>query len=214
MAVVVIGSEKGGTGKTTLAVNLAAARAAQGRSVLLVDADRQGSASQWASLRAQTERQPAITCVAVYGDRLADQVRALAERWDDVLIDTRGADAPELRSAMLVAHKLITPVQASQFDLFTMGGMDRLVQQARGFNPDLAALVVLNRAPTHATATDAADAREMLADLPSYRIADAIVRERKAFRRCAALGCSVAEMDQADEKAGAEMSMLAAEVWA
>lgn len=214
MTVIVIGGEKGGTGKTTLAVNLAAARAAQGRSVLLVDADKQANASQWVAIRAQRELQPLINCVAVYGDRLADQVRALAERWDDVLIDTRGADAPELRSAMLVAHRLVTPVQASQFDLFTMGGMNLLVQQARGFNPGLEALAVINRAPTHATATDAADAREALAELPSYRIAATLVRERKAFRRCASLGCSVAELDPLDDKAATEMAALAAEVWA
>lgn len=213
MAVIVIGGEKGGTGKTTLAVNLAVERA-RTRSVLLVDADKQGSASQWAAIRSQQGRHSSgITCVAVYGDRLSDQVRELAARWDDVLIDTRGADAPELRSAMLVADLLVTPVQASQFDLFAMGTTNALVAQARGFNRGLQALAVINRAPTHATASDADDAREALGELPNYRIADSIIRERKAFRRCASLGCSVAELDPLDSKAALEMAALAAEVW-
>ncbi len=212
--ILMIGGEKGGTGKTTIAVNLAGARAGEGRALLLVDSDKQANASQWCSIRSGEGLEPAITCVALYGDNLADQVRKLAPRFDDVLIDTRGADAAELRSAMLVAHRLITPIQASQFDLYTMGTMDRLVQQAKGFNPKLQALALLNRATTHATASDTDDAREALAELQHYRLMDATVRERKAFKRCASQGRTVAEIDQPDEKAVHEMKMLSREAWA
>ena len=67
--IVLIGGEKGGTGKTTLATNLAQMRAARGRDVLLVDTDKQESASAWASLRAEEGIEPTITAVHANSDR-------------------------------------------------------------------------------------------------------------------------------------------------
>ena len=58
MSIILIGGEKGGTGKTTLAVNIAAARARDGHDVLLVDTDPQGSASYWAAAREEAGIEP------------------------------------------------------------------------------------------------------------------------------------------------------------
>lgn len=215
--ILVIGGEKGGTGKTTLAVNLAATRAKEGRAVLLVDADKQASATRWCAIRTQDELEPGLTCVAIYDEpagNLAAQVRKLAPKYDDVVIDTRGADARELRSALWVAHRLVTPIQASQFDLYTMGTMELMVRDAMGFNPELQALAVLNRATTHATSSETDEAREALDALQHFRLTDAVVRERKAWRRCASQGRTVAELEQGDEKAAHELKMLAREAWA
>ena len=210
--IILLGSEKGGSGKTTMAVNLAAIRAGQGREVLIIDADKQGSASQWAAVRLQDSIEPAITCVGIYGETLAEQVRALADKYDDIVIDTRGSDAAELRSAMLVADRLITPARTSQFDVYTLSSMDRLVQQARGFNPDLDAAILINSAPTNAMSSEARDMAEMVEDLQNYRLLRMIIKDRKAFRRCARDGNSVVE-DGMDEKAIYEMNRLAREVW-
>ena len=65
--IVLVGGEKGGTGKTTLATNLAALRAASGADVLLVDTDRQGSASFWAATRDENDALAAVPCVQVFG---------------------------------------------------------------------------------------------------------------------------------------------------
>ena len=213
MAIVLFGGEKGGSGKSTLGVTIAAMRAGEGREVLLVDTDIQGSATKWNAIRDADNVAPSIACVSIYGDTLAKQIRALSSKYDDIVIDTRGSDAPELRSGMLVADILVTPAQTSQFDLFTFGTMDRLVEQAKGFNADLRALVVVNRAPTNARSSEVADMREALSSLTHYTILECVVSDRKAFRLTARDGMAVTEYATPDAKAVAEISALAKEIW-
>lgn len=211
--IILFGGEKGGSGKSTLAVSFAAMRAGEGRDVLLIDADKQQSATKWNAIREGEGIAPMITCVSLFGDTLASQVRAMTPKYDDIVIDTRGSDAAELRSAMLVANTIVTPAQTSQFDLFTFGTMDRLVEQARGFNPDLRALAVINRAPTNANSSDVADMREALASLQQYTLLGVVISERKAFKLTARDGMAVTEFPRVDPKAVSEIRALAAEVW-
>ncbi len=212
MAVILFGGQKGGSGKTTAAVSFAAMLAGEGGDVLLVDADGQQSATKWNAIREKGGVSPMITCVSLFGDSLASQVRAMAPKYDAVVIDTRGSDGAELRSAMLVAEVIVTPTQTSEFDLFTFGTMDQLVEQARGFNPELRALCFVNCAPTNDRGNDAEGIREALAELRHYRLLDSMLSYRKAFKRTARYGMSVTEFDEQDEKASAEMRALFAEV--
>ncbi len=78
MSIVLFGGEKGGTGKTTLATNMAAMLALQGKDVLLLDTDRQGTASFGATVREDTKIEPRIACVQKIGKGLASQVRDMA----------------------------------------------------------------------------------------------------------------------------------------
>lgn len=211
--IVLFGGEKGGTGKSTMAVIQAAMRALKGRDVALVDADGQKSALKWAAIRTEDKIEPAITCFALYGNTLAEQIRGLAGKFDDIVIDTRGADAPELRSAMLVADVLVTPGQPSQFDLFTLATMDRLVRDARSFNPKLQARILVNQAPTNAASTEAEDMRQMCAELDEYTLLQTTVKSRKAYRQVAKEGRACHEADRPDEKAIAEMEQLSLEIW-
>ncbi|MBK8536321.1 MAG: AAA family ATPase [Candidatus Competibacteraceae bacterium] len=87
MSIILIGGEKGGTGKTTLAVNLAALRALQGRDVLLIDTDIQASASYWAQTRDEAGIQPRVACIQKFGKGLQTEVRDLAKRYQDIVID-------------------------------------------------------------------------------------------------------------------------------
>lgn len=209
MSVTLFGGEKGGSGKSTLAVSYAAMLAGRGRDVLIVDADAQASATLWINIRGAEQVSPAITCVSLYGDRLDAQVRALIPKYDDIVIDTRGADSPEVRSAMLVASVIVTPAQTSQFDIFTFAKMDRLVEQARGFNHELRAIAVMNRVPTNAQSSEAADMRASLSDLKHYTLLKSYLSERKAFRMVASEGRAVTEFSAPDAKAIGEMLTLA-----
>lgn len=212
-----IGGEKGGTGKTTLATNLAAKRAASGRDVLLVDTDRQGSASFWGAVRdeaiAEGSPLPAVPCVQVFGKGAARQITDLAGRYDDVIVDAGGRDSVELRSAMVAADRLFVPVQASQFDVWTLEQMDGLVAQAQAINPSLRAAVVFNRASTHPRVKEAEEARGFVADFESLDYAEVIVRDRIAYRRAASEGRGVGEMPEPDAKAVAEMAQWYAAVY-
>ncbi|RKP44704.1 ParA family protein [Pararobbsia silviterrae] len=213
MAVVLFGGEKGGSGKTTLAVGYAAMLAGEGRDVLLVDADRQGSASLWHKIRRTEKITPEITCVSIYGATIAEELTTLKAKYDDIVVDTPGHDAEEMRASMVAADVVVTPAQTSQFDIFTFAKMDNHVKNARIWNKTLRALVVINRAPTNARSTDVAEMREALQDLTQYRLLDGFISERKIFRLTARDGRAVTEYNgSTDPKAVAEMRALALEI--
>lgn len=213
MSILLIGGEKGGTGKTTLAVNLAALRALQGRDVLLVDTDVQASASYWAQSRDEAQTQPRVACIQKFGKGLPTEVRDLARRYQDLIIDAGGRDSVELRSALVVAERIFIPIQPSQFDIWTLGRMDDLVKTAQGFNADLRASVIISRASTNPSVNEAAEARTLLADFEHLRLADAVIRDRIAYRKAARDGLSVDELKPSDPKAIEEMRALFQEVF-
>jgi chromosome partitioning protein len=212
--IILFGGEKGGTGKTTMAVNMAVLRAMQGRDVLLVNADKQQSAAQWAATRASENHTPHITCVSIYGSTVSDEVRKLAAKFDDVVIDAGGVDSLELRAGMLIADAIVTPAKPSQFDVFTLSKMDKLVGEARAVNVNLQAAILTNIAPTHPNMTDSEEMAEFVEELQNYALLKTIVKDRKAYRLCARDGMAAVEYVRGDEKAAAEMRALAAEVWA
>lgn len=207
-------SIKGGVGKSTMAINMAVIRAAQGRDVILIDADKQASAQQWSMLRARDTSLSVMPCVGMQGDTLANQVRAMAGKYQDIVIDAGGWDSVELRAALLVADTVVTPSMPSQFDIFSLSTMDKLVGDARAFNEKLRACVLVNNAPTNPAQTDEADMREYLAEMRNYSTLATTVKARKAYRVCARDGRAVTELTRGDDKAAAEMMALATEIWA
>lgn len=213
MSIILIGGEKGGTGKTTLAVNLAALRALQGRDVLLIDTDVQASTSYWAQSRDEAQTRPRIACIQKFGKGLPTEVRDLARRYQDLIIDAGGRDSVELRSSLVVAERVFIPIQPSQFDIWTLGRMDDLVRTAQGFNAELRASVVISRASTNPSVNEAAEARTLLADFEHLRLANAIIRDRIAYRKAARDGLSVDELKPGDPKAIEEMRALFREVF-
>ena len=95
--IIVVGNHKGGTSKSTLAVNLAVEYQHKGRKVIILETDPTVStASQWAADRKNTTREP-ITTVRKTG-RLGSTIDDLAATYDIVIIDTAGKDSTELRS--------------------------------------------------------------------------------------------------------------------
>lgn len=195
--IVLIGSEKGGTGKTTIATSLAVMRASAGRDVLLLDTDPQATASYWSRLRAKTQPASAkITCVQAFKD-VREPVRKLAEKYDDVVIDTGGRDSPELRSAMFCTQRLYIPLQPSQFDLWTIKKMEALVDEVSlSVDEGLKAFIVLNLAPTNPFVKDAEEAKELIvsANLERLRLSDAIIKKRSGFQKAVREGLCVTEI--------------------
>jgi chromosome partitioning protein len=206
--ILLIGGEKGGTGKTTVATNLAALRAAAGADVLLVDTDRQGTAAAWCQLRAERPDLPPVPCVQLFGKTVQTGIRDLASRYHEILIDAGGRDAVELRSALVVADCVYIPIQPSQYDLWTLEHMQELVVAAQGFNPALEAFVLLTRVSTHPLVADTADAQQALDGLAPLQLARPMLAERQAWRRSARTGQAVTELARPDPKASTELRLL------
>jgi chromosome partitioning protein len=208
--IVLLGGEKGGTGKSTLATNLAVWLARQGRDVILVDTDRQRTASHWADRRNAINGLAAVHCAEKHGN-VFYAVRDLAQRYDEVIVDAGGRDSEELRTALVAAHLVYVPLKASQPDLETSLHMNELIQLARGMNPDLKARALIAMAPTNPVIHEAAEARELLSELPELVPSGVIIRERKVYRDAIAEGRGVVEMDNA--KATAEIEALTQEIY-
>ena len=211
--IILFGGEKGGTGKTSLAVNLAAMRARAGYDVLLVDADRQESAAAWSAVRDQAGVEPRVPVVQKFGSSLAQEVKGLAEKYQDVIIDTGGRDSTELRAALVVADRFFVPIRPSQFDLWALEKVTGLVEECRPINPNLEAIVLVNLASTHPRVEESAETREYLDELDGVSLARTVLRERIAFRKAAREGLAVVELRPADPKAAAELESLYAEVF-
>ena len=206
--ILTVGNTKGGVGKTTLAVQIALSWAMAGRDVLLVDADRQGSAGLVVAVRSEAGRSPGLTCVAYHeGAALRAQVQRQAPKYDDVVIDAGGRDSGALRAALVLSDALLVPFMPRALDVWALTDIAALVEEARGVRDGLHAMAVLNGADPAASA-DNADAAAALAGIPSLALLDAHVRRRKAFGNAMALGLAVDELTPRDTKAANELAAL------
>jgi chromosome partitioning protein len=211
--IILIGGEKGGTGKTTIATNLAAMRAIKGHDVLLIDTDKQGSASAWSDIRDMHNVKTRVPNVQKFGSNLASDIRDFKKRYEDIIIDAGGRDSVELRSAMTIADLMYVPVQASQFDIWTLSIINDLVSQAKGFNPDLNPYVLINRATTNPIVNEVGEARSVLTDFEYLTLSALILKERICYRKAAKGGLAIIELDKQDPKAVSEITMLYNEVF-
>lgn len=211
--IILIGGEKGGTGKTTIATNLAAIRAIKGHDVLLVDTDKQGSASAWSDIRDLKNLGVRVPNIQKFGANLAADILDLNTRYEDIIIDAGGRDSIELRAAMTVTNKMYVPVQASQFDIWTLSIINDLIFQAKAFNPTLQPKVLINRAATNPVVNEVEEAKEVVGDFENLMVADNILKERISYRKAAKSGLSVVELIKADLKAVNEITNLYMEVF-
>jgi len=208
--ILLTGGEKGGTGKSTIAVNLAVWLAHRGVDVLLIDTDRQRTASHFVDRRNALNGVPVVHCAEKHG-QVFDTVRDLAKRYEHVIVDAGGRDSEELRTALVAAQVVYCPLKASQPDLETSVHMNELVKLARGMNPSLQARLVISMGPTNPVIHEADEAQELLADLTEFELSEVVIRDRKVYRDAMAEGRGVIEM--ANDKAAAEIEALAKEIY-
>ena len=216
----VLGGEKGGTGKTALAVNLSVCLAIRGRDVLLVDADPQRSSAKWAAKRAAATSDAAVKVPRVNWAELTGEIFEalldLRQRYQDVVVDVGGTDQPELRYALAAADRLYSPMVPSHCDLETARELHDLVKIVQGMgNHALRAYVVLNKCPTHAHDDEVTEAREELIDFPLLGLAKTTIAYRKPWRTAYKLRVGVVEMPLAPDRRLREAAKKSADdAWA
>lgn len=208
--ILLTGGEKGGTGKSTVAVNLAAWLASHDVDIVIIDTDPQRTAAQWVERRNMLDHLPKVHSVEKYG-QVYETARDMASRYGQVIIDAGGRDSEELRSAMVAADTICCPIRASQPDLETTVHMNTLVKLAKGMNAGLHANLLISMAPTNPIVTEASQARELLAQLPEFGLLESSISERKAYRDTMTTGHGVIEHQ--NEKAKAEIEQLAKEIY-
>ena len=126
MPTIAVCNQKGGCGKTTIAINLAQAFVIDGQGVLLVDLDPQGSASDWSSIGPAPG--PDFEVQEMERGYLLRQARALRRQFDVVLIDCPPQFSEPSAAAIRVADLVLVPVQPSPFDVWATDAIVELIQ--------------------------------------------------------------------------------------
>jgi chromosome partitioning protein len=187
--IVTIANQKGGTGKTTLAYNLATMRSRR-LNVLAIDADPQESLFDLFQIRTLD---PKPTCICVQGSKIAAGLDKARQTFDDVILDMPGKDDDVLLQVLLRSDVFLIPFRPSILDLKAIENMNALAGAVKDRNPNLKTLAVMNMAPTHHLEKETKTAKFQLKKLENLRLLDVIIRDRAVFRQSVDQGLTVIE---------------------
>jgi chromosome partitioning protein len=202
-----VGGIKGGSGKTTIATNLAVMLFRQNRDVLFVDADDQETATDFTHWRNETLSEGAgYTAIQLANNAVRTEILKLKDKYDDIVIDTGGRDTTSQRAAMTVSDVYIAPFIPRSFDMWTLEKVVRLIDEMRLVNPNLKAFAVLNK--TDARGSDNVEAKDFLKESESITLVEANLGHRKSFANAASKGLGIIELKPSDDKAIKEFTEL------
>lgn len=196
-------NQKGGVGKTTLSVNLAAALARDGSRVLLIDADPQGSALDWAAAR---EGEPLFAVVGLPRATVHREIGTVGKGYDHIIIDGPPRVTDLARSAIMASDVVVIPVQPSPYDVWAADEVVKLIDEARVYKENLKSCFVVNR--KIANTAIGRDVRDALSVYP-LRVLASSLAQRIVFAEAAAQGRAVDELDPAGAAAVEVRAVLA-----
>ncbi len=204
--IIVVGGIKGGGGKTTIATNLTVMRSRTGKKVLLVDADEQRTASDWASQREALGIETNWTTIQLSGKSIHSEIKKMSSNYDDIIIDVGGRDTTSQRSALAIADVCIIPFKPKSFDMWTLGAVKTMINEIRAVNEKLKVYAVVNQGDCRGSDND--DSFEMIKEVSNFICIPTSIGYRKSFANAASEGQGVIELKKQDLKAMEEISIL------
>lgn len=209
--IIAIANQKGGSGKTTVSMTLAGTLGMRGFRVLVVDADAQGTATQYAASAPDDAPFPAtVSGLSAAGNKIHREIQKQVDDYDIIIIDCPPAvDSVIPQSALLVSDLVIVPVVPSPADLWAALGMRELVARIEVINEDLRGVLLANSCQPQARITQAV--MEQLDEF-GMPLLKARMHNRTAFRQAMAFGVPVQTLGSEAKKAADEANRLADEV--
>ena len=182
-------NQKGGVGKTTLSVNLAASLARTGARLLLIDVDPQGSALDWAAAR---EGESLFSVIGFPRATIHKEIGKIGQGYDHIIIDGPPRVTDLARSAIMASDIVLIPVQPSPYDIWSVDEIIKLTEEARVYRDNQKVTFVINR--KIANTVIGRDVREALANytIPTLTAA---VTQRVIYAEAVAQGRAVYELD-------------------
>ena len=187
--IIAICNQKGGSGKTTLSMQLAGALAKRGGRVLVVDADPQGTATRWAATADDGKPFPAaVVGLSAASDKVHREVRKFIDDYQYIIIDCSPADSPVPQSALLIADLALVPIIPSPLDMWAAVGIRQVIENVGDINESLKSRLVINQCQPNTSL-----AKEALEVLPEFGIdlCKTYVHQRPVYRQAAVFGQTV-----------------------
>jgi chromosome partitioning protein len=206
-----VGGIKGGTGKTTIATNLAVWLSMKGNDVLLIDADDQESATDFTTMREANKPEGTGYTLSQLRQQLRSNVKKLATKYDHIVIDTGGRDTELQRASILTTDVYILPFAPRNYEIWTVSKVQMLIQEVLklreelGENP-LRVFSFLNKADIRGV--ENVESVEILEEYKELGFINSPIVNRKAFATASSKGLSIFELIPNDEKAILEMGRL------
>ncbi len=206
--IITIGNQKGGTGKTTIATNMAVLSAIKNKKTLLIDADSQGSSMDFRNLR--KDNLNSVHAVQITKPTIHTDIRTF-NNFDNIFIDAGGRDSETFRSAIMACDFLLVPVTPSAYDVWSSEETFKILKQARIYKK-IEAAIVLNQVVKNTNISE--DVQKVLRDITKendLKICKTILYSRVAYRESVSVGKGVCEYIQ-KSKAIIEIQKLYKEV--
>lgn len=207
--ITVIGSLKGGSGKSTITFNLAVWLAYAQQDVLAIDADPQATLTDVVEVREEEGIQPVVELA--HKELLYD--RQALNSHEEVLVDVGTADLQSLKQAIRIADRVVIPVPPSQADIWSTQRFLRLINAVVGEGRRPEVMAFINRGDTHRAIRETDEAAAALVSLQGVKFIKARLAQRTAFRRSFSEGLAVFELEPSS-KAAREWNALAAVLYA
>ena len=204
--ITVVGSLKGGSGKSTVTFNLAVWLTMAERNVEVIDLDPQATLRDVAEVREEEGYKPKIR---VRGRKALDESKL--SKSDEVLIDVGTADLEMMKHAIRLADTILVPVPPSQADIWST---QRFIQFVGSLGVDKKQQIIgfINRGDTHRAVRETDEAAAALVSLPGIRFVKPRLSQRTIFRRSFSEGLAVFELN-ARAKGSQEFNALCAKLY-